>query len=215
VVTLFHGKSLLESGALDAGHPWLPSIFVIASAVTAGAVLRVAGRVFLGWGPAERADTEQEAAAAEEQPEEPGAPGRTPPLMLAVPAVMLVLAIVVGLIPGAVDGIQTAAAHFTDHAGYIDWVLRGHVHFPPAEHSHVEAFDYYYGAGATVGAVLLAALGLFGRPLLRRIPEAASVPVRRAVGGLRVLHSGHIGDYTAWWTAGAALFGGASLIFLR
>jgi hypothetical protein len=32
---------------------------------------------------------------------------------------------------------------------------------------------------------------------------------------LRELHSGHIGDYIAWWTAGAALFGGASLVFLR
>jgi hypothetical protein len=40
-------------------------------------------------------------------------------------------------------------------------------------------------------------------------------PVVVAVGGLRHLHSGHIGDYIAWWTAGAAALGGASLIFLR
>jgi hypothetical protein len=31
---------------------------------------------------------------------------------------------------------------------------------------------------------------------------------------LRELHSGHIGDYIAWWTTGAALLGGASLILL-
>ena len=38
VVTLFFGKSLLDGGALDAGYPWLPTIFVIASALTGGAV---------------------------------------------------------------------------------------------------------------------------------------------------------------------------------
>jgi hypothetical protein len=38
--------------------------------------------------------------------------------------------------------------------------------------------------------------------------------VTAAVGGLRELHSGHIGDYIAWWTAGAALLGGSSLILL-
>jgi hypothetical protein len=31
---------------------------------------------------------------------------------------------------------------------------------------------------------------------------------------LRGLHSGHIGDYIAWWTTAAAMLGGASLILL-
>ena len=61
----------------------------------------------------------------------------------------------------------------------------------------------------------LAALGLFGRPLRRRLPGVVLRPVVVAVGGLRHLHSGDIGDYIAWWTAGAAALGGASLILLR
>jgi hypothetical protein len=40
-------------------------------------------------------------------------------------------------------------------------------------------------------------------------------PVLVGVNRLRALHSGHIGDYIAWWTAGAAALGGTSLIFLR
>jgi hypothetical protein len=40
-------------------------------------------------------------------------------------------------------------------------------------------------------------------------------PAVAGVGALRELHTGHIGDYIAWWTAGAAALGGASLIFLR
>jgi multicomponent Na+:H+ antiporter subunit D len=132
-----------------------------------------------------------------------------------VPAVLLFGAIVIGLIPGAVPGIEVAAGHFLDHAAYINWVLHGHVHFAPASTSHIEGFDYAYAAGATLGALALAALGLFGRPLRRRLPDLLLGPVVLAVGGLRELHSGHIGDYIAWWTAGAAALGGASLIFLR
>jgi multicomponent Na+:H+ antiporter subunit D len=215
VVTVFFGKSLLDGGSLDAGYRWLPTVFVISSMFTGGAVLRVTGRVFFGWGPSEQPDTSQAAQAREEESEETGARGHTPALMLIVPAVLLAGAIVVGLIPGAVPGIEIAAAHFADHLGYIGWVLHGVVHFQPASRSHVEGFDYIYGAGATIGAIALAALGLFGRPLRSRLPRGVLRPITVGVGGLRGLHSGHIGDYIAWWTTGAALLGGASLVFLR
>jgi multicomponent Na+:H+ antiporter subunit D len=215
VVTLFFGKSLLDSAALDAGFPWLPSVFVVSSMLTGGAVLRVAGRVFLGWGPAEASEGPQAEEAREEDDEESAPPDRTPLPMLVVPALLLGAAIVVGLIPGAVPGIEVAAAHFTDHASVLKWVLHGSVTLAPAATSHVEGFDYLYGAGAAVGAVSLAALGLFGRPLRERLPDRLLAPPVAALHLLRRLHSGHIGDYIAWWTAGAALLGGSSLIFLR
>jgi multicomponent Na+:H+ antiporter subunit D len=215
VVTLFFGKSLLDGAALDGGYPWLPTVFVIASAFTGGAVLRVTGRVFFGCGASEARDDRQARAGREEGDEETAPRDRTPPLMLLVPGLLLLAAIVIGLIPGAVPGIETAAAHFHEHGSYIDWVLRGRVHFPPAETSHVEGFDYAYGAAAALGAVALAALALFGAALREKLPTLVLRPVSVALGGLRGLHSGHIGDYIAWWTAGAAALGGASLIFLR
>ncbi len=214
VVTLFFGKSLLDAAALDAGYPWLPSVFVVSSMVTGGAVLRVSGRL-LGWGAPELEGGPQAAEAREEEGEEQAPRDYTPPLMLIVPAVLLLGAIVIGLIPGAVPAIEVAAGHFLDHLSYINWVLRGHVHFAPASTSHIEGFDYAYAGGATLGALALAALGLFGRPLRQRVPDLLLRPVVGAIGGLRQLHSGHIGDYIAWWTAGAAALGGASLIFLR
>jgi len=213
VVTTFFGKSLLDGAALDAHYRWLPALFVVASVLTGGAVLRVAGRVFVGWGAARRRD-EAQAEEAREEHEGNGGHDRTPPLMVLVPAVLLLAAVVVGLIPGAVPGIELAAAHFTDRAAYVGWVLHGVVHFAPAATSHVEGFDYLYAAGATAGALGLAALTLFGAPLLQRLP---AMPVRAstaALGVLRELHSGHIGDYIAWWTAGTAALGGASLILL-
>jgi multicomponent Na+:H+ antiporter subunit D len=216
VVTLFFGKSLLDGAALEAGYPWLPAIFVISSVATGGAVLRVTGRVFLGWGASERREEPQVHTAREEEDEETAPPDRTPPLMLAVPGALLVAAVAIGLIPGAVPGIEVAAAHFRDHLGYITWVLHGgNPHFAAASTSHVESFDYLYSAGATLGAIALAALALFGAPLRRIVPAPLVRAPLGAVIALRRLHTGHIGDYIAWWTAGAATLGGASLIFLR
>jgi multicomponent Na+:H+ antiporter subunit D len=176
----------------------------------------VAGRVFLGWGPAEHADQRQAEQSREEEDEQSGTSrDRTPPLMVLVPGLLLAGAIVIGLIPGAVPGIEVAAAHFGDQLSYIGWVLHGHVHFSPVSTSHVESFDYAYGAAAAAGAVAVAALALFGGELRARLPKLLLRPVLAGVDGLRALHSGHIGDYVAWWTAGAAALGGTSLIFLR
>jgi multicomponent Na+:H+ antiporter subunit D len=215
-VTAFFGKSLLDGAALEGHYPWLPAVFVIASILTGGAVLRVAGRVFVGWGAFRREeDVETTRPAREEEDEETAARDFTPPLMLAVPAVLLIGSIVIGLIPGLVPGIETAAAHFHDHAAYFRWVLDGVPgHFPPTATTHVETYDYLYAAGGALGALAIAALTLFGYPLLERIPAAAVGPPRAALTVLRELHSGHIGDYIAWWTAAAAALGGVSLILL-
>ncbi|HWE14708.1 MAG TPA: proton-conducting transporter membrane subunit [Solirubrobacteraceae bacterium] len=213
--TLFAGKSLLEESASAAGYGWLIAVFVIAAATTGAAVLRVTGRVFLGWGPADAPDAGQERAARVTEEEMQDRPDHTPPMMVVVPTLLLVLALAVALIPGAVPAIEQAAAHFTDHAAYAHWVLRGQaVHWPSVAPSHISAQDVFYSAGSVLGAVALAAFGLFGRPLRRRVPEALSAPWLRALHTLRDLHSGHIGDYIAWWTAGTSLLGAICLLTL-
>lgn len=215
MTTGFFGKSLLDGAAIDGGYGWLPAVFVISSMATGGAVLRIAGRVFMGWGTAEPRGGDRRPAPPREPDEENIERDRTPPLMVLVPAVLLAGAVVVGLIPGLVPGIERAAGHFHDHLAYIGWVLRGgQAHFAPVTTSHVQAYDFVYAAIASLGAVGLAALGLFGAPVRQRLPETLVDPVLGALNQLRRLHSGHIGDYIAWWTAGAALLGGASLILL-
>ena len=65
---------------------------------------------------------------------------------MVVPAVLLGLAAVVGLFPGAVPGVERAAARFADHPAYAQWVLQGRqVHYSPVpSRSQVEGFDYLY-----------------------------------------------------------------------
>jgi multicomponent Na+:H+ antiporter subunit D len=213
--TTFMGKSLLEEGASEVGYNWLIVVFILVSALTGGAVLRVAGRVFLGWGPKEGPHPEQ-AAVAREGEETEGPHDHTPPLMVIVPAILLLAVLVLGLIPGAVPGVERFAAQFTTHRDYAAWVLHyAHVGLPELPPSHISADDYGYGAISVVGAVLAAGLGLFGRPLRERIPSGLSRPGESAVAVVRGLHSGHIGDYVTWWSAGVSLVGGICLVALR
>jgi multicomponent Na+:H+ antiporter subunit D len=214
--TTFAGKSLLEETANTTGYSWLIAIFIVSSALTGGAVLRVTGRVFLGWGPKEGPDPQQEKAAREPVDENEDRREHTPPTMLITPAVLLALAIVVALIPGAVPAIEQGAARFADHAAYQTWTLRSlTVRWPSLSSSHISTEDVLYGILSTTGAIGAAAIGLFGRPLREALPKRVGGPAASLIHGVRHLHSGHIGDYIAWWTAGVSLLGGTCLLALR
>jgi hypothetical protein len=78
--------------------------------------------------------------------------------------------------------------------------------------SHIEAIDVLYSVLAVAGAVGAAAIGLFGRPLLESLPAAVREPSGNALRRLRHLHSGQIGDYVTWWTAGAGVLGATCLL---
>jgi multicomponent Na+:H+ antiporter subunit D len=214
--TTFMGKSLLEGGSSGGGYGWLIAVYVVVSAVTGGAILRVTGRVFLGWGPSEGAHPEQARAAHERVDETRGERGHTPVLMMLTPAVLLVLVLVLALIPGTVPGVERLAAGFVAHRDYAAWVLHGvPVALPVLPPVEISADDYLYGALSVIGAVGAAALGLFGRPLREAVPSAVGGSGAAAVEVLRGLHDGHIGDYIAWWSAGVSLVGGVCLLALR
>jgi multicomponent Na+:H+ antiporter subunit D len=120
-----------------------------------------------------------------------------------------VAAAVVGLVPGVVHAIEHAAAAFRDTDGYRAAVLHGHVAFPEVKPSKLTAADFLYGAAGTLGALLVAWLGLFGYRLGRRLSQASE-----PLATLRHLHSGHVGDYITWLTVGLAALGGVCALAL-
>ncbi|HTW12671.1 MAG TPA: complex I subunit 5 family protein [Solirubrobacteraceae bacterium] len=215
-LTLFRGKGMIEDAASALGYGWLTILFTIVSAVTGGAVLRVTGRVFFGWGPAEGPDASQARAAQERVDETRGTRDHTPPLMVIVPALLLFGAGAINFIPGGVAFIERAASEFTEHHGYQAWVLHGtHVALPSVPVDHVSTLSVASATGGSLLALALAALGLFGRPLREALPQALAGRARSLVKVVRGVHSGHIGDYIAFWTAGAGAFGAICLIALR
>jgi multicomponent Na+:H+ antiporter subunit D len=208
LVTTFFGKSLIEDAALVRGYDWLPAVLALCSALTGAALLRVAARVFLGWGEVEEEDqaTRSEERSQEESAEEEGRGVQphpsTPVTLVLVPALLMLAALVAGLVPGLVPSIERAASHFHDHAAYTTAVLSARAPvYMPVETAHVTVTGWLYATAALAGALVGAAVGLRGhRVLPARIGDV-----------LRAAHSGHIGDYVAWWTFGVSVLGGLVL----
>ncbi|MGW0212313.1 complex I subunit 5 family protein [Streptomyces sp. NPDC003233] len=179
------GKAVTEEAV---GGP-LTVVYVAASAITAGAVLRVTARVFLGLGPRpEEAHTELETSGSGEEPETTGPLSRIPDTMTTVPAVLLAAALAVGAVPGFGDMV----ARSVNEAGSggaqasAQWTAHG----------------ILLSLASTALAVGLAGLAVT-RPHWTAAPDWAR-PLRR-------LQSGHVGDYVAWLLVGATALGALAL----
>ncbi|MFE4960043.1 complex I subunit 5 family protein [Streptomyces sp. NPDC056653] len=172
------GKAVTE----EAAGGLLALVFVVVSAVTAGAVLRVAARVFLGAGKRPEAEPAHETKGEDEEPETKGRIGRVPTTMTAVPTALLIGAVAAGLTPWLATSVGDAFG--APHAP----------HWTPAG-----TFLGFVSAALAVG---LAAAAVHGPA--RQEAHRWTTPLRR-------MHSGHIGDYVVWLLAGTTLIGALSL----
>src|SRR5439155_4062222 len=115
-------------------------------------------------------------------------------------------------VPGAIPSVARAAGRFRVLAGYRAAALGAG---PPAVHVgasvHVGGLALALSCAATLAAFAIAALALFGRGLAERLPRPLIDAPLQVIDMLRAAHSGHVGDYVAWWTFGAALLGGLFL----
>ncbi|MEU6777396.1 complex I subunit 5 family protein [Streptomyces sp. NPDC046759] len=179
------GKAVTEEAV---GGP-LALVYVAASAITGGAVLRVTARVFHGLGPRpEDADSDLETSGSDEEPETSGLLTRIPDTMGTVPVVLLAAALAVGAVPGFGDLV----ARSVNEAG------SGGAHASARWTAH----GVLLGLAATALAVALAGLAVT-RPHRTAAPDWAR-PLRR-------LQSGHVGDYVAWLLLGSAVLGALAL----
>lgn len=191
------GTSLGKAVSEEAAGWWPTLVFVAASALTGGAVLRASARIFLGWGP--RPSGAPGTTTGKDEEPETGSPlKRIPDTMLAVPAVLLAGALAVGVVPALWPAVGSAADAFTDHAGYTAAVLHtAGVAAPPATPA-----PHWTAVGVTLG-LLSSALALALAWTAVRRPSAAE-PTRWAAP-LHRIHSGHLGDYVAFALAGVTL----------
>jgi multicomponent Na+:H+ antiporter subunit D len=214
------GKGWIEQSAAAHGMGWVMVVFIGSSVLVGGAVLRVAGGVFYGLGDPPQEDPQMARAADDEKRETAQARSRTPLPMIIPPAVLVLAALAIGLLPHLGPDIQAAAVRFEDQAAYNSTVLSGaHVAHPvapaPAEATGVTAADLATGAGSAAGGLILAFLALYWRrlPLLRRGPAAGLArPLRRLADGFQ---SGVVNDYVTWTVFGLAGLGGALALAVR
>lgn len=211
---VFDGKSLGEGAVAEAGYGWAIAVFILASGMTAAAVLRAAGTIFWGWGEDEPPQSEQPAEAEEEsetlQPHD-----RTPLPMLVPTALLTLAALVVSFFPGLDHAIQEAAARFTDSGAYAGAVLHGGAHFEAVVPKGLKPVDYLWATLAPALALGIAGFSLFGG----KLEWPGLMPLRRAGDrfqtALGSIHSGHVGDYIAWMTVAMGVFAVAVALAIR
>src|SRR5947209_20463345 len=217
------GHALLVEAADQAGLPWLDIVIALCVVVSSGAVLRAAGRIWLGWGhgessgpatgtaddPGEESEDRSGTAGADKDRdgrERPGRTGRVPLTTLLPPLALLAIGLGLGLASGIEEHAATAAAAFSDRAAYAAAVLGTHGGTVPAVAKVVVTASPPASAGGVLTDLgqVLAALGVAGVALARR-----AAGLRRALaagtGWLRRLHSGLVGDQVTWLAAGLAL----------
>ncbi|POX35955.1 NADH-quinone oxidoreductase subunit D [Streptomyces sp. Ru73] len=176
------GKAVTE----EAAGPWLTALFVLVSAVTGGAVLRVTARVFGGLGTPPADGEECETSGEGEQPETEQQLTRVPDTMLAVPGTLLTGALLVGTLPAVYAAVGSAADEATSGVTVVPT--------PP----------HWSPAGLLLGLLSAAVAAGLAALAVRRPQHTRS---RHWLDPLRTLHSGHIGDYIAWTLLGTALLG--------
>jgi multicomponent Na+:H+ antiporter subunit D len=205
----FLGDALIDEAAKKAGYSHLTYVFAFSAALTAGTVLRVTGRIFLGLGS--RVETAPGAGGEQsEGPETEGSHRRVPLSMMLPIVILLALAVAVGFWPGLRQLVEMQATRLLDTAGMVGRVLYGHpLLLSPGEPPKSLGETFVSKAIVTIAAVLFAAMSL-ARSWKKR-------PVREhgAIALLRDLHSGYVGDYIAWLTLGFAGFAGACFWMLR
>jgi multicomponent Na+:H+ antiporter subunit D len=209
----FSGEQMMGESAQAIGHAWMRWVAITGAVITAAAVFRFAGRVFLGLGPA----AEESGTAGPRLPETPdtsGGHGRIP-LGMSVPAFTLIgLGALIGSWSGMAPSALAAALRFVDQPGYAARVLDGlSLPVPAVPRLHVVPSDFVRSFALAIIAILVAA-GALCSTRARRI-FGDSPLFARPVCFLRNLHSGILPDYVAWTVAGVAILSASAWTWLR
>lgn len=184
--------------ALRSGHELIVRCAVVIGMVCTGAaVLRVTGRVFLGWGPVageeERSPTNAEREKADR-----------PLWLMLLPTTLLVILSLLGSHDADRIGWQAASVLMQpDH----DAVLGLAGPHPASIPAWTKAPGSWLPWLATMLALGLAVLELTWHKLPHRVSMGYDRLIGPVLSGLKVVHSGSVGDYVTWVVVGMAAMG--------
>jgi multicomponent Na+:H+ antiporter subunit D len=210
----FLGKSLIEEAASALDYHWVPVVITIASIVTSAAMLRAAGRVFLGLGAADEPYLSRE---PDEEHEVQRDPGRSPLLMLLPTAALAIAGTGLSLVPGLEQHAEHVAGRFQHTQAYIASVLQDQTRRPGSANFDLLKLPWpsvLSGVLSFAGAILLALAALY-RERLTGVLHSTLAPVGPPLRVLKALHSGAIGDYVTWLVVGMAILGGLFAVVVR
>lgn len=205
------GEAGISKAAEDVGLSWLSWVCFVGGVLTSAAVLRVGMHTFFGWGTDPVTD---EAAEVGELPETASEDQRTFWYHYAPAAIGVLVPVLLLVMPHWLGVLRDASAAFSQQSAMLHLIYTG---TPVAEHlsAWTEALlaSSIRGTLAFLIAILLACTSVF-RLRLRR-PLRLGAFLEYGIRPLRVIQSGHPGDYVLWLTIGLAFVSTATIVFLR
>ena len=181
------GTKLVGAAARNGAGIMVEAATGLAMALTGGAVIRAAGRIFLGLGTKPDPEEVQAPTAAEQEKAD-----RPLWLMMAPCLVLLALALAPGDV--AANAGAAAAASF------------GHEGTSGMEAVQPAMLSDALPSGAMLVAVAIAAVSLSREALPAFLVRWSDRATRPLFHGLGELHSGLVGDYVAWIVLGLGAF---------
>jgi len=206
---MFLAKTMLESAVPPAHQTIARFVFLLSSTLTGAAVLRAAGRIYMGWGSVQT--PEAVAPTGEEKKE---TLGRTRPIVMQLTAtILLLLGLLAGQSSHAGTVAKLAGERFLDVRTVREAVLGQPVNWPAQTVSPPQLTwsAVRFGMSTVAAALTLAALSLLYRRRQNEWYRYVRFSWRALVVGLNALHSGRVSDYVLWLMAG--VFGLA--VYLR
>ena len=199
------GKSMADTAMAEAGSGWGTPFMIIISALTGGAVLRVWLRVFLGLG-SRPTGVEEEGMSGDQELMEVDVGDDIPNRMIISAGGLVIIAGLLGLVPGIAGGATIAAQRFDDAGSYVAAVLRGHLGYPSVGAPPATGWDLHgllLSIITVLAACAVAALAVARRQLLAGL--RTPLVVRAPLHALHQLHSGRVGDYVVWLLIGVSV----------
>ena len=170
-----YAEAIIEQVAQHRGLDWLIAVIAFAEILTAGAVLRMAAHVYLGWGKTREA-TSRGAPYIPMDSETDSDKNRVPLSMWMPAVVLLALAAVIAIPENSRDAVMQYAARFEDSSYYRAVVLRtaAEPEIEPTNRFDAPPFELkWHRLIGIVGAVLVSLAALFphfaGRTFAQRL----------------------------------------------
>jgi multicomponent Na+:H+ antiporter subunit D len=212
----FLGDALIDETAKKLALPWISWLFIGVGALTAGAVLRVAGRAFLGLGKrpgkneVQSGESSGDVATGKEERETGSHSPKAAAIMMGPVVLLITIGLAIPFFHGFTREILHQGRHMQSSELYVQQTFEGHAD-EPVEMSRDSELPKLkgpaiQGIATALLALFLAMLGMRGTwSAGYKHPERVRGP-KRAFHALRAIHSGKISDYIAWFTLGISLY---------
>jgi multicomponent Na+:H+ antiporter subunit D len=201
----------ISRSAEQFGLGWVTWISLFGATMTSAAVLRTGMHTFFGWGSEPITD---EAAEVGELPETREEDQGVFWYQFCPAAVAILIPIVLTFVPGWLNRLNQASAVFADQSAMQHLIYTGVTATTLSPVWQIPLLEATIrGASAFLLALLLACTSVFRERLTRKLRVGAFL--ESGVRPLRLMQSGHPGDYVLWTTIGLAVIGSVELLLLR